>query len=308
MRKSLSSRSSHADAHPADQLRHGVQPQYAAILEDNPDALISLDAAGRITEWNLTAEDVFGYTRALALGRMAVGFILPPVAREPRLAELAHNLLTGKGRWIGRRTELTALRANGEGFPVELSLTRTPELNLAYTLCVRDITERKRAEEVLRRSEERFRLLVEGVEDHAIHLLDPHGRVLTWNAGIERMDGYRAKDIIGRRFDCLYTPEDIAKGVPAQALLTAQAEGRYRQEGWSVRKDGSRYWALVTLTALRTAGGELLGFCRIGRDCTKRKSEELVTKRLTAALERELHARTTQLAAANRRLRKVRGK
>src|SRR5512142_519205 len=111
-----------------------------------------------------------------------------------------------------------------------------------------------------RGSEEDFRLLVESVKDYAIFMLDPAGRVVSWNAGAERMKQYRADEIVGRSFEVFYPPEEIALGKPRQALEAAAREGRIEDQGWRVRKDGSRFWAAVTLTALRGPAGELRGF------------------------------------------------
>jgi PAS domain S-box-containing protein len=249
---------------------------------------------------------MFGYTRALAMGRGMAGFIASDPVAEARRTEFLQCLKTGKGRLIGKRTEMTAVRANGREFPIELALMRTLDHGLfSFTVCIRDLTERKQAEDILRKSEERFRMLVEGVQDYTIYLLDPRGRILTWNAGVERIEGYRARDIIGRRFNRLYTPDDIALGKPEQALATAKAEGHYNHEGWSMRKDGSRYWASVVLTALRYENGVLFGYSRVGCDHTKRKEAEIQAVKLTAALESHLQERTAELEAATRLLRET---
>jgi PAS domain S-box-containing protein len=286
--------------------QRGHEALCAAILETNPDAIISIDEAGKITEWNPAAEDMFGYTRALAIGREFAGFIASDLVMEAHRMELFQCLKTGKGRLIGKRIEMTAMRAKGGEFPIELALIRVLDHRLvSFTVCIRDITERKRAEDILRKSEERFRLLVESVKDYAIYLLDPHGRVLTWNAGVEHIEGYRARDIVGRRFNRLYTPDDIALGKPEQALATAGAEGHYNHEGWSMRKDGSRYWASVVLTALRYENGTLFGYSRIGCDHTKHKEAEVEAAKLTTALESHLRERTAELQAAKRLLQQA---
>jgi PAS domain S-box-containing protein len=291
---------------PAIPTQHEHEALCAAILGTNPDAIISIDEAGKITEWNPAAEDMFGYTRALAMGREIAGFIASDPAMETHRMEFFQCLKTGKGRLIGKRIEMTAVRAKGGEFPIELALMRVLDHGqLAFTICVRDTTERKRAEDILRKSEERFRMLVENVEDYAIYLLDPHGRILTWNAGVEHIEGYRARDIIGRRFNRLYTPDDIALGKPEQALATAGAEGHFSHEGWSMRKDGSRYWANVVLTALRYENGVLFGYSRIGCDHTKRKEAELEAAKITTALESLLKERTAELQAAKRLLQEV---
>ncbi len=155
--------------------------------------------------------------------------------------------------------------------PKALSLPSTTLLKETNLALQNEIAERKRMEEVYRKSEERFRLIVEGVKDYAIFMLDPEGRVASWNPGAERIKGYKAEEIIGQNFSSFYTPEDVAKGKPQLGLKTAQNEGRWSDEGWRVRKDGSRFWADVTLTALRDENGNLRGFAKVTRDISERK-------------------------------------
>jgi PAS domain S-box-containing protein len=151
----------------------------------------------------------------------------------------------------------------------------TPEQKVIYAVA-RDITERKRVDEALRESEERFRLLINGVKDYGIFMLDPTGHVASWNQGAERIKGYKADEIVGRHFSCFYPPEDLQKGKPERELQTAISEGRYEDEGWRIRKDGSRFWANVVLTALTDGTGKLRGFSEITRDITERKRAEEV--------------------------------
>src|SRR5438046_5469679 len=125
-----------------------------------------------------------------------------------------------------------------------------------------------------RHSDERFRLLVETVKDYAIVILDPEGHVVSWNAGAERIKGYRPEEILGQHFSRFYTPEDVAAGKPALELRVACAEGVFEDEGWRVRKDGSRFWANVIVTALRDPAGRLHGFGKVTRDLTERKQAE----------------------------------
>ncbi|HEX3106337.1 MAG TPA: response regulator [Terriglobales bacterium] len=150
-------------------------------------------------------------------------------------------------------------------------------LGLVYYSFLRDMLERKRASQALRESEEQFRLLVVGVRDYAVFMLDPAGRVASWNQGAERIKGYQANEILGRHFSCFYGPEDIASGKPERELQTAIAEGRYEEEGWRVRKDGSRFWANVVIAAMRDGAGELRGFSKVTRDITEQKrAQELL--------------------------------
>jgi PAS domain S-box-containing protein len=153
---------------------------------------------------------------------------------------------------------------------------------------------RNESEALLRQSEERFRLLVEGVADYAIYMLDEHGLISTWNAGAERIKGYRAEEIVGRHFSRCYTAADIAANEPARALRAAAADGRFQTEGWRVRKDGSAFWAHVAITALRDTEGRLLGFAKVTRDMTERRRMQALeeagrqTRQFLAMLGHEL--------------------
>ena len=136
------------------------------------------------------------------------------------------------------------------------------------------MTERRAAEEELRASEERFRLLVQSVTDYAIYMLDREGRISSWNAGAERFKGYSAADVIGEHFSKFYTEEDRAAGIPRMALETAEREGRFETEGWRVRKDGSRFWASAIVDAIRNDAGELIGFAKVTRDLSEKRAIE----------------------------------
>jgi PAS domain S-box-containing protein len=138
----------------------------------------------------------------------------------------------------------------------------------------RDLTQRREHEETLRQSEQRFRLLVEDITDYAIFMLDPNGRVVTWNAGAQRIKGYAGDEIIGRHFSAFYPSDAIESGWPEHELQVATAEGRYQEEGWRVRKDGSRFWAHVTITAMRDEAGRLRGFAKLTRDLSERRRVE----------------------------------
>ena len=131
-----------------------------------------------------------------------------------------------------------------------------------------------------------FRLLVESVRDYAIFLLDPHGHIRSWNAGAQRIKGYSASDIIGKHFSIFYPPTDVRRGKPDYELRVAIEEGRYEEEGWRVRKDGTRFWASVVITALRAPDETLVGFAKVTRDLTERKQAEEERARLLE-LERE---------------------
>ncbi|HET7757348.1 MAG TPA: PAS domain S-box protein [Steroidobacteraceae bacterium] len=138
--------------------------------------------------------------------------------------------------------------------------------------------------ETLADTDRRFRLLVESVRDCAIFMIDAHGRVATWNEGAARINGYPAEKIVGRHISCLYTPEDLERGVPAQLLAAAEADGHAESEGWRVRQDGSRFWVSASITAIRAEGGELVGFGKVTRDLTERKQADEALKGLSGRL------------------------
>ncbi|MDE3084219.1 MAG: PAS domain S-box protein, partial [Verrucomicrobiota bacterium] len=255
----------------AEQALRQSEARKAAVIETAVDAIVGLDGEGRIIEWNPVAEKIFGYSRALALGRDLTELIMPHALQETRRKGLPRFLEPGRGRMIGQRHETTAKRANGAEFPVEIAITQVPgEDPPMYLGFIRDITERLQTEEALRKGEERFRLLVDGVKDYAIYMLDVHGRIVTWNSGAERFFNYHSSEIIGRRFDRFFTPEDVERGQPERALAVATAEGEFQEDGWRVRKDGSRYWATTVITTLRDKE-KLYGFSVITRDITERK-------------------------------------
>ena len=145
---------------------------------------------------------------------------------------------------------------------------------IGFAKVTRDLTERRQAEETLRRSQEQFRLLVQGVTDYAIYMLDTEGRVSSWNAGAERIKGYAEEEVLGGHFSQFYRPEDQRNGEPARALATALKEGRYEAEGWRVRKDGRHFWANVVIDPIRDGHGELIGFAKVTRDVSERRATQ----------------------------------
>lgn len=267
-----------AERNEAEAALRESEARKTAILGTAFDAILSVDNTGKVHEWNSAAGRMFGYRRAEALGRSMDELIVPIEARLHYLSGLADYLITGVGSLIGRPFELMARRADAKEIPVELAITGVPASEPpTYTVIIRDLTERKKTESALRQSEERFRLLVEGVKDYAIYMLDPEGRVATWNAGAEHLKGYRDEEIIGQPFSIFFTPEDIQRGVPEEALKKAREEGSAGYEGWRVRKDGSRFWVQGMITAMRDETGRLYGFSKVAQDITeqRRAADEL---------------------------------
>jgi PAS domain S-box-containing protein len=275
----------------------------AFILETALDGIILIDHDGKIQEWNPAAQRIFGYTREQAVGKSPDDLIIPPRVWETYHDGLTNYLMHGAGSLIGRPIELILRRADGREFPAELAISRNlKEAPPRHTALIRDITERKQAEAALRESEERYRTLVEDVKDYAIYQIDPLGRILTWNTGAERLEGYSAGEILGKSFAIFFTPEDVRRGLPGRLLKKAEKEGRAANEGWRVRKDGSRFWTQGILTSLRDEQGKLRGFAKIAHDVTRQKEAEEKIRQFNEQLEQRVADRTAQLEAANTEL------
>jgi PAS domain S-box-containing protein len=155
---------------------------------------------------------------------------------------------------------------------------------LGFAKITRDIDERRKVEAALHASEEKFRLLVQGVTDYAIYMLSPTGEITNWNSGAERIKGYSSAEVVGTHFSRFYPEKERAEGVPQHALATAAAEGRYEAEGFRVRKDGSRFWAHVVIDPIRNSAGDLIGFAKVTRDITERKEAQMALERAKESL------------------------
>ena len=241
------------------------------LLESAPDAVVIVDRTGQITFMNSHAERMFGYATHELLGK-AVEVLVPEAARPAHVGHRSEFSRAPRTREMGSGLELKGRRKDGSTFPVEISLSPLEEPEGQFVVsAIRDVTERRQIQEALRLSEERFRLLVDEVKDYAIFMLDPEGKVETWNEGAERIKGYRADEIIGQHFSRFYSSEDVERGKPEEQLKIAAREGRSEDDGWRIRKDGSRFWASVVITALHDPDGKLLGFSKVTRDITERK-------------------------------------
>jgi PAS domain S-box-containing protein len=246
-------------------------------------AIYMLDEAGIVSSWNPGAERFKGYTAAEIIGQHFSVFYLD-AERAAGLPARALETALRDGRF---ESEGWRVRKDGSRFlaSVVIDPVYTPDgRHIGYAKVTRDITERRSAERRLRESEERFRLLVQGVTDYAIYMLAPDGTVTNWNAGAERIKGYTESEIVNTHFSRFHTPEDQALGLPAKSLGIAAEKGRFEKEGWRVRKDGSRFWAHVVIDAIRDDAGALVGFAKITRDVTERKAAEDELARANAAL------------------------
>jgi len=206
---------------------------------------------------------------------------------------------------IGEEVAIETLKAGATDYVLKQRLSRLGPVVHRALAEARERAEKRQAEEALRQSEERFRLLVEGVQDYAILMLDPQGRIASWNAGAERLKGWSATEVLGQHFSLFYTPEDRQNGRAQRALERAAAEGRYEEQGERVRKNGRRFWADVVITALRDESGRLCGFAKITRDITERKRAEEALRELNATLESKVAQRTAELEYRARQLQKL---
>jgi PAS domain S-box-containing protein len=261
--------------------------RFRELIEYAPDAILQADAEGVIVIANHTSETMFGYTREELIGSK-VDLLLPEANRGAHRGHREHFQRSGASRPMGKGMGvLHARRKDGSLFPVEVGLSPVSiEGRVHVTAMIRDVTERKAAEYLLRRSDDTMRLLVDGVKDYAILMLDPTGRVTTWNAGAERIKGYTAEEIIGKHFSVFYPPEDAAAGRAARELEIAARVGRFEEEGWRVRKDGTGFLANAVVTALHDDAGNLLGFGKVMRDITEKKAAEERFLQMAIELER----------------------
>jgi PAS domain S-box-containing protein len=257
------------------EIAHETGDLHRLLVESVRDyAIFALDPNGVILSWNAGAKRFKGYEADEIIGKHFSVFY-PRELVEEGFPEFELRTAANTGRF---EDEGWRIRKDGSRFWANVVITalRNHEGKLlGYGKVTRDLTERREAEEALRESEERFRLLVEGVKDYAIFMLDPTGRVATWNEGAERIKGYRAKEIIGKHFSEFYLEEDKAARKPDRELEIAKRAGKYDEEGRRVRRDGTIFWASVTITALRNKTGELIGFAKVTRDLTERRAAEL---------------------------------
>jgi PAS domain S-box-containing protein len=250
-----------------------------------------LDATGHVATWNPGAQRFKGYAAQEIIGQHFSRFFTP----EDKAADLPGRALRIAAREGRFEAEGWRIRKDGSRFwaHVVIDPIRSDSGELSgFAKITRDTTNKKEQEKALFDSEQRFRLLVQGVRDYAIYMLDTEGHVSNWNAGAEAIKGYRKEEIVGEHFSRFYTEEDRAAGEPQRALATALGEGKYEREAWRVRKDGSLFWAHVLIDPIYDESGTHVGFAKVTRDATERKKaqEELEEARAAVAQSQRLQA------------------
>ena len=258
--------------------------RYRVLIDAITDyAIYMLGVDGTIVTWNPGAQRFKGYTAEEIIGRNFSTFYTEE-DRARGVPQHALAVAAAEGRY---ENEAWRVRKDGGRFWAHVVIdpirSSSGEL-IGFAKVTRDLTERREAERALRRSEDQFRLLVKGVTDYAIYMLDLEGRVTSWNFGAERIKGYRPEDIIGRHFSLFYTDNDRLAGLPQLGLQMAMRKGRFETEGWRVRKDGTRFWAHVVIDAIPDDTGEVIGFAKVTRDVTERQQAQAALDQAREAL------------------------
>jgi len=259
---------------------------FRLLIEGVQDyAIFMLDGAGRVSTWNAGAERIKGYRAEEIVGQHFSRFYPPEAIAEGRPARLL-GIAARDGRV---EDEGWRVRKDGTQFWADVMITALRDSDgsvIGFAKVTRDSTKRKEAENALRRSEQTFRLLVESVQDYAIFMLDLEGRVASWNPGAERIKGYSAHEIVGEHFSIFYPLEDVAQGKPRWELEKAENDGRHEDEGWRLRKDGTRFWANVVISPMLDAHGGLIGYAKVTRDLTQQRRAEQALAQTNQELER----------------------
>lgn len=281
------------------------EEHYRLMVDSVKDySIFMLDPNGFIVTWNEGGKKISGYHPYEIIGKhFSVFYTADDKEDHKPQRELEIALATGKYEEDGWR-----VRKNGSVFWANVVIT--PLYNpynefLGFSKVTRDLSERKQEEELLRQSEERYRLLVGQVKDYGIFMLDEKGRIISWNEGAKKIKGYEAQEIIGKYFSIFYPEEDKLNERPSMELRVARKEGKYEEEGWRIRKDGSLFWANVVITAIFNDHGVFLGYAKVTRDLTERKEAELAQKESGEKyrlLANQLKETNISLAEANKEL------
>ena len=276
---------------------------YPEVLRELPYGVILLqfeDSSDvktfRIVDANSAAAAITGTTVQNLLGKTLVDF--PKLAEKPLPNQWLARLRSGELQNLGEISYGDELIKKAV-YSVRLFPLSGKFLGVAFE----DVTDRRLGERILRENEERLRLLVQGVQKYAIFQLDPTGHVVSWNSGAERLKGYSSEEIIGKHFSLFYPQEDVMNEKPQNILATAARDGQSEDEGWRVRKDGSRFWANEVITALRDSNGNLLGFAKLTRDMSERREKEEALTRAKELLELRIEQRAAVLTRVNDELR-----
>jgi len=255
------------------------------LFEFSPDAILVSDGNGVMRAANPRAEELFGYASEELIGQ-PVEMLVPARFRNGHPRHRENYSAHPRTRQMGAAMNLFGLRKDGTEIPVDIMLKPIETADgPAVMTFIRDATEQRAAQEAVRLNDARLRSIVESIAEYGIYLLDRDGHILTWNPGAERIKGYKADEVVGLHYARFFTQEDVEQGRPAELLRQAIAKNRVEEEGWRVRKDGSRFWANVVITAIHDSTGAVTGFAKVTRDVTEQKqAQESVIAELSSLL------------------------
>ena len=278
----------------------------AVTLHSIGDAVLTTGLDGCLQSLNSVAEELTGWTQAESMGRPVdeVFRIINQETRQPAITPIRETLAKGTIHGLANHTILVAR----DGRECAIADSCAPIRDRAgrvigAVLVFRDVTQDYASQQALRESTAMIQLMVESVVDYAIVMLDPGGRVVSWNGGAQRLKGYREEDILGQHVSRFYSPEDVERGKPQQDLDRVAAEGRFEDEGWRARKDGSAFWANEVFTAIRDPSGHLLGFAHLTQDLTERRKVEAELTEARATAEKANLAKSYFLSSMSHELR-----
>lgn len=279
-----------------------AEDRFSLLVDSVKDyAIFLLDPAGYILSWNKGAERIKGYTSKEAIGKhFSMFYTTDDIIKNHPNKELELAIKNGTYEEEGWR-----VRKNGTTFWANVVITPLKDKegsHVGFAKVTRDLTERREAELKLKESEERLRQMFEGIKDYSLITLDPKGNVTSWNEGARRIKGYEAKEILGKSFKNFYSQQDVQMGKCDYELKEAAETGRFEDEGWRIRKDGTKFWANVLITAMRDTKGNLIGFSKVTRDITDRKRADDLLKMAYTNLENRVEERTNELSKANKEL------
>jgi len=268
----------------ADATELSEEARFRLLIDAITDyAIYMLDPTGIVVSWNPGAQRLKGYQKSEIIGQHFSRFYTEE-DRAAGLPTLALQTALREGKYI---SEGWRLHRDGRRFWASVVIDPIYDATgkfLGFAKITRDLTERRLADEALKASEENFRLLIQSVTDYAIYMLDAEGHVTNWNSGAQRIKGYSASEIVGQHFSRFYSEEDRQKGEPQRGLTTALREGRFENEGWRIRKDGTRFWASIVIDPIRGDDGEIIGFAKVTRDITERKETQEALEKAREAL------------------------
>jgi len=281
------------------------EEQVQFIIKNAPDPVIVFDNNGLIKKWNPAAENMFGWKEDEVTEQPIRSILLLQNAEDLLLADREKFLNKDSLKDAGKVIIEKVVKKDGAIVEIEITLSPVKIKNDNwYIVFLRDITVRRKAEEALKESEERYRLLTSEVYDYSIIMLSPEGNISSWNEGAQRIKGYTEGEIIGKHFSIFYPNEARESNFPQQELLIAVKHKRFENEGWRLKKDGTLFWANTVLTALKR-NGDIIGFSRITRDISERKKAEEEIKLLNTTLEQRVIARTNELLQSEKKYRKL---